>query len=97
MKTLAATFMALLFVDTIGALSPFGGKVYLPSPRKYLATFLLFGLLGLVAGFGERASKLSGRIGAVVLLTAVVGTFGKKTLAFLEATAATTATTGGTP
>ena len=99
MKTLAATFVAMCFVDTIGALDPFGGKVYLPSPRTYVATWLLWGCLGILAGFGARASRLAGRIAAVVLLTAaVVGPFGSKAVGFLSATAgAFPATTEGTP
>jgi hypothetical protein len=98
-KTLAATFCAMLFVDTIGAIDPFGGKVYLPSPRHYLATFLLWGLLGLVAGVGDRASRLAGRLSAVVLLSAaVLGPFGKKAIAFLNAAAKTfPATSEATP
>ena len=84
MKALAASFLAMIFVDTVGALDPFGGKVYLPAPRAYVATFLLWGLLGILAGFGENASRLAGRIGAVTLLTAaVLGPFGKKAVTFI--------------
>jgi hypothetical protein len=86
-KALAATFLAMLFVDTIGAIDPYKGRVYLPSPRVYVATFLLWGVLGVVAGFGEHASRLAGRIGAVVLLVAtVIGPFGKKAVGFVNAT-----------
>jgi hypothetical protein len=85
-KSLAATFLAMLFVDTIGAVDPFGGRVYLPSPRVYLATFLLWGVLGIAAGFGDNAARVAGRLSSVVLLTAaVVGPFGKKAIGFLEA------------
>jgi hypothetical protein len=96
MKSLAASFLAMLFVDTIGAVDPFAGTpTYLPSPRSYLATFLLWGLLGLVAGFGDSAARLAGRTGAVVLLTAaVIGPFGRKAVGFVEGVA--TATSGGT-
>ena len=88
MTALAATFVGMLFVDTIGAVDPFGGKVYLPSPRVYLATFLLWGMLGFMAGFGPRASRLAGRLGSLTLLTAmVVGPFGPKAVAFLNGTA----------
>lgn len=99
MKTLASTFTAMLFVDTIGAVDPFGGKVYLPSPRQYLATFLLWGIFGLMAGFGSRAARLAGRLSALTLLTAaVVGPFGGKAIRFLEgSTAFFPASQGGTP
>lgn len=93
MKSLAASFVAMLFVDTIGAIDPFGpGKVFLPSPRRYLATFLLWGLLGIVSGFGPNAARVSGRLAGVVLLAAaVLGPFGKKFLAFVQGAAAVTA------
>lgn len=93
MKSLAATFLAMLFVDTIGAIDPFGpAKVFLPSPRHYLATFLLWGLLGIVAGFGENAARVAGRLSSVVLLAAaVLGPFGKKFVAFVEGASALTA------
>lgn len=95
MKALAATFLAMIFVDTIGALDPFGGKVYMPAPRAYAATGLLWGILGIVSGFGPSAARLSGRIASVVLLTAaVIGPFGRKAVGFVTAT---TATLGGTP
>lgn len=88
MKALAATFLAKIFVDTIGAIDPFGGKVYLPSPARYMATFLLWGILGIVAGFGPNAARVAGRIGAVTLLAAaVLGPFGAKAVGFLETVA----------
>jgi hypothetical protein len=84
-KTLAATFVAKMFVDTVGALDPFGGKVYLPSPARFMGTFLLWGLLGMVAAFGPNASRVAGRIAAVTLLAAaVLGPFGAKAIAFLK-------------
>lgn len=92
MKTLAATFLAMLFVDTIGALDPFGGKVYLPSPRQYLATFTLWGLLGMFAAFGDQQARLAGRLSLLVLMTAtVLGPFGRKALKFFEGAARFTA------
>lgn len=85
MKLLSATFIAKLFVDAIGAIDPFGGNVYLPSPRKFLATFMLWGLFGFAAAFGRGASVLAGRLSVVVLLTAIViGPFGGKLVAFLN-------------
>ncbi len=86
MKTLAASFMAMLFVDTIGALDPFGGKVYLPSPRVYLATFLLWGILGLVALFGAGPKRLARGAALLTLVSAaVLGPFGRKAVTFLDA------------
>lgn len=99
MKPLAATFLAMLFVDTIGSFSPFADRpTFLPPPRAYLATFLLWGILGLVAGFGDNAARLAGRISTLVLVTAaVVGPFGKRAVGFIEgATQALPATPEGT-
>jgi len=84
-KLLAATFLAMIAVNTIGALDPFGGGVQLPSPRKYIATFLLWSIFGFAAAFGRSAAVLAGRLSAVVLLTAMVtGPFGPKAVAFLN-------------
>lgn len=89
MKTLAATFVAKIFVDAIGGLDPFGGKVYLPSPARFMATFLLWSVLGVVAGVGPNASRIAGRIAAITLLAAaVLGPFGGKAIAFFKAAAA---------
>ena len=85
MRLLATTFFAMLLVDTIGAVDPFGGKVYLPSPRQYLATFLLWTIFGIGAGFGPNASRYVGRLSVVVLMTAAfVGPFGRKAVRFLN-------------
>lgn len=97
MKTLAGTFMAMLFVDTIGALDPFGGKVYLPSPRAYMATFLLWGILGVVSAFGAGAAQFARGASVLTLLTAaVVGPFGRKAVTFLNASSTFIAGPGGT-
>lgn len=99
MKTLAATFLAKLFVDTIGAIDPFGGRIYLPAPARYLATFLLWGVLGIASGFGPNASRVAGRLSAVVLLAAMVlGPFGAKAISFLKtASALYPSSEGSTP
>lgn len=97
MKTLASTFLAMLFVDTIGAIDPFGGKVYLPSPRVYLATFLLWGIFGLAAGFGAGAAQLARGASVLTLITAaVIGPFGRKAVTFLNASSSFLAGPGGT-
>jgi hypothetical protein len=88
-KQLSATFMAMLFVDTLGAIAPFSRKVYLPSPRMYLATFLLWGIFGLVASVSDAAARVVGRLSLLMLLTAtVIGPFGRKAVNFLNATTA---------
>jgi hypothetical protein len=84
-KLLSATFLAKLFVDTIGALDPFGGRVYLPSPSRFIATFVLWGLFGFAAAFGRSAATLAGRLSVVVLLAAMfIGPFGGKAVRWLD-------------
>lgn len=88
MKILAITFIAALALRTLGALDPFGGKVYLPSPRGYVATWLLWFVLGLAAAVGPRASRLAGQLSALVVLTMLVtGSSGRKLVSFLNASA----------
>lgn len=86
MKSLAASYIAMLFIDTIGGgVKPFDGvPSYLPSPRRYLATFFLWGLFGLVAGVGPRAARLASRGGWITVLTATfVGPAGSRIVGFL--------------
>jgi hypothetical protein len=84
-KTLSATMLAAIAVQTIGALDPYGGKKYLPSPRRYVATLLLWGILGLAAQTGPNAAKFSVRLALLVLLTMFfVGPFASKAVAFLN-------------
>jgi hypothetical protein len=80
-KKLGTTLMAALAVETIGQL---GGK-QLPAPRQYLATWLLWFVLGLVAGLGERAERFAWQLSALVVLTMmIVGPFGNRLLGFLN-------------
>jgi hypothetical protein len=85
-KRLAATHAAALAVQTVGALDPFGkGKVALPSPRVYVAIFVLWSLLGLVAQGSERLARAAANLSVLVLLTAaVMGPFGAKLTGFLQ-------------
>lgn len=85
-KLLATTLVAALAVETIGAVDPFGpGKVYLPAPRRYLATWLLWFVLGLASATGAAGTRLAGHLSLLVLLTMVViGPFGRKVIGFLD-------------
>lgn len=83
-KTLATTMVAALAVEAVGATAPFAGKVYLPAPRTFLAVWLLWFILGLVAAVGPNAARLAGHFSLLVLGTmAIVGPFGKKAIRFL--------------
>lgn len=67
----------MLGLDTLGALAGSGtGEPFLPPPRMYLATWILFALLGLVAGAGPRAARLASRLGWVSVLAALLGKYG---------------------
>lgn len=88
-KTLGATLSAALAVNTIGAIDPFGGsKVYLPAPRSYAATWIVWWVLGLVASAGPQPARLAGRFSFLVLLAmAMLGPFGAKAVAAFESLA----------
>lgn len=95
-KVLAATFAAALFIDTLGGIRPAQG-IYLPAPARYLATFLLWGLLGLASVFGPRAARAAAQLSLLVLLTsAVIGPAGRRLVSFLNTTSALTSQ-GGNP
>lgn len=94
LKVLAVTFVGMLFVDTLGAITQ-AGKAQLPSPRRYLATFLLWGILGMVAATSPRAARASAQLALLVLTTAAVaGPFGKRLVGFLNKTAHLTSDLG---
>jgi hypothetical protein len=87
-KLLAATFLAQLAILTVGAVDPFGGKVYLPSPRRYVATWLLWFVLGLLSVLGDGVKKAAGRLAALVVLATLLSeTIGKKAVTFLDGVA----------
>ena len=73
---------AALTIETVGALDPFGPeKVQLPSPRTYVATLVVWWVLGLVAGIGPSATRAASALGwLVVLLRLVTPPFGPKVL-----------------
>lgn len=84
-KLLAATHTAALAVATIGAVAPFSSNIYLPSPRRYVAIWTVWFVLGLVAKMGARAGQIAGRFSLLLLLTMLVaGPFGTKAVNFLN-------------
>ncbi len=87
-KTLGAPLTASLFVQTVGAIDPRGGAVTLPSPAQYVATWVVWGVLGLVAGLGDRAARFASQMSVLILTTMVVGgPFGQKAVAFFNSVA----------
>lgn len=88
-KTLGATLTMSLFVQTVAAVDPQGdGGVSLPSPAQYVATWVVWGVLGFVASLGERAARFAAQLSVLILTTMVVGgSFGRKAVSFLESIA----------
>lgn len=83
--TLAATFLAAILIETIGAVDPLGGGPQLPSPRRIAATCTVWFVLGLAGSLGHTAARAAAQLSLLVLLTMlVVGPFGKKALTFLQ-------------
>lgn len=88
MKGLGGAFLFMLGLDTLGAVAGSGtGQPFLPPPRMYLATWVLFALLGLAAGFGPRVARLASRLGWVIVLGALLGKYGPIFIGALNRTA----------
>lgn len=81
---LATTFIAALAIETLDALDIFNG-VYLPPPARYVATFVAWFVLGIVAGIGHRAAKAASTFSLLMVGTMlIVGPFGNTLTRFLE-------------
>lgn len=87
-KLLGTTLTGALAVETIGAIDPFGGKTFLPSPRRYAATWVVWFVLGMIAAGGGKAADMAGQFSVLVLTTMIfVGPFGKKAITFFRGVA----------
>lgn len=76
-RGLGAAFLFMLALDTLGAVMGAGTlKPFLPPPRMYLATWLLFALLGFAASVGPRAARFASRLGWLIVLGALLGKYG---------------------
>lgn len=81
---LATTFIAAIAIETLDAIDIFRG-VYLPPPGRYVATFVVWFVLGIVSGFGRTAAHASAAFASLMVLTMlVVGPFGHTLTSFLE-------------
>jgi hypothetical protein len=72
-KLLSSTLLAAIAVLTIDL------KRGLPAPRRYVAVFLLWFLLGLVAQASPSAARAASRFSVLVLLTISMAVAGKLT------------------
>lgn len=87
-KLLGTTLTGALAIETIGAIDPFGGQTYLPSPRRYAATWVVWFVLGMIAAAGGKAADMAGQFSVLVLTTMIfVGPFGKKAITFFRGVA----------
>lgn len=85
-RLLSSTFWAMVFVQTIASVDlPGHGKRKMPSPSRYVAIVVLWGILNLVADAGPGFARLASHLSALVLLTgAVLGPFGQRAVGFLN-------------
>ena len=79
-KTIHATWLAMLVVQTIGSVDT---KRKLPAPKQYVAVSVLWCIFFFMADTG--LAKVAARLSLLVLLTAaLVGPFGKRFIDFLN-------------
>jgi hypothetical protein len=94
---LGSAFTFMLGLDTLGAFAGAPGTgPFLPPPRMYLATWVLYSLLGFLAGVGPRAARFATRLGWLIVLGAMLGKYGRLFIAALNRTAQTVAPTDST-
>lgn len=78
-RTVAATYVGAIAIDSLGALTPWSGGVTLPKPSAFAATWTLWFLLGLVAAINARMERVAGQFSVLVLASMVVlGPYGDK-------------------
>lgn len=93
-KGLGAAFVVMLGLDTLGAFAgAAGGRPFLPPPRMYLATWMLYGILGAVAGIGPRVAQFASRLGWLIVLGALLGKYGSVLVGAVNRTAQLTTPT----
>lgn len=84
-RTLAATYIGALTIDTLGAVAPWSGGATLPKPSALAGTWTLWFILGLVAGIGDKAADLAGKFSVLVLASMVIiGPYGTKVTRALQ-------------
>lgn len=83
-RQLQGSFWLMMAVQTIGAVDmPGKGGRKLPSPRTYVASIVVWSVLGLISDAG--GSKAAAAMGWVTVLTgAIVGPFGKVITDFMN-------------
>ncbi len=93
-KLLGATFLVSVAAATIGTTQGGDGDHHLPSPRRYGAIVLAWFLFGLAAELGGQVARFTGALAALVTLTMLMGTAGKRAIAWLGGTAASLSSAG---
>lgn len=87
-KLLGATFLVSVAAATIGTTQGSDGDHHLPSPRRYGAIVLAWFLFGLAAELGGQVARFTGALAALVTLTMLMGTAGKRAIGWLGGAAA---------
>lgn len=102
-RLLSSTFWAMVIVQTVASVDlPGLGDRKLPSPSRYVAIVVLWGILNLIADAGPSYARFASRLSVLVALTgAVAGPFGSRAVGLLQwlghtfTLAPATATPGG--
>lgn len=72
-RTLAAEWLAVMFIETGDALAKASGKKFsLPQPQRYVATMVAYLILAGMAAFSERLGRVATALGGLVALTIVL-------------------------
>jgi hypothetical protein len=86
-SSVIAAFWTMIFLNTIGSVDmPGKGERKMPSPRSYIASIALFGILGIVSDAGAQRAASYAAWGAV-LISMVKGPFGNQLTNLLNAIA----------
>lgn len=85
-ESLQTSFWLMVLIQTIGSVDlPGRGARKMPAPRSYVAIFVTWLVLFVVAGIGAKAERAAAALGwLLVLVGTVIGPFGQTVVDFLR-------------